>query len=173
MIRNKNSYKHSKLLLKELPYYNYNIISCHGQFNNSIPHSSLPSKKQLQKLHSIHDLDIFALNSNIDSNINPDIQLMHNQIRANYFSPNSFNNLRKSNRFTCYENSFSILHNNVRSLHANFENFQDHLINGYDKKNVGSVACSLSCQQRKTFIKLQMFGEMKARQKSPKLLPVL
>lgn len=60
---------------------------------------------------------------------------MNNQIRANYYSPHTFNNTKKSNRFPFPNgNSFSILHNNVRSLRANFDNFQDHLICEPDHK---------------------------------------
>lgn len=122
-------------LFKELPYFNCNIVASHGQFNNLMSTSCLPSKKYLQKLHSIYDLDVFSLNSIVNCNINPDTQLVYNQIRANYYSPHSFNNTKKSNRFPFpNENSFSILHNNVRSLRANFDNFQDHLICELDDK---------------------------------------
>ena len=60
------SKKAAKHLCKELPYYNKNILTSHGQFNNLISQSSVPTKKYLQKLHSIYDLDIFSLNSKIN-----------------------------------------------------------------------------------------------------------
>ena len=94
--------------------------------NNLISQSSLPTKKYLQKLHSIYDLDIFSLNSNISSDINPDIQSYCNEVRANYYSPNSF---KKSSNSTFNNTSLSLLHNNIRSFCANLENFEDHPLN--------------------------------------------
>ena len=41
------SKKAAKHLSKELPYYNKNILTSHGQFNNLILQSSLPTKKYL------------------------------------------------------------------------------------------------------------------------------
>ena len=42
--------------------FGYNITLCHGQFNNLIPFSDLPSKKYLEHLPSLHDIDLFCLN---------------------------------------------------------------------------------------------------------------
>ena len=109
MLNDKNAQKLTKSLLKELSYYNKNIVVCHGEFNIITTKSSLPTKKYLQKLYSIYDLDIL-------------------QIRSNYYSPKCFNNFKQSNK-VFNENSFLILHNNERSLRANLENFQEHLFN--------------------------------------------
>jgi len=48
----------NKALFRELPYYSYDIISSHDQFNNT----NLATKKYLDCLPSFKDLDIFALN---------------------------------------------------------------------------------------------------------------
>ena len=48
----------------ELPYANADIIRAHGQFNNML-NSDLPTKKYLDKLHSIYDLDLFCLNTDL------------------------------------------------------------------------------------------------------------
>ena len=58
------SLKHSRSLqaFQELPYYGVSdLISCHGQFNNTLS-CDLPTKKYLEKLSSLHDLDLFTLN---------------------------------------------------------------------------------------------------------------
>ena len=51
----------NKVLIRELPYHGINHIQFHGQFNNNLQ-SSLPTKKYLERLTSIHDLDLFNLN---------------------------------------------------------------------------------------------------------------
>jgi hypothetical protein len=66
-------------LFQELPYNNVNILECHGQFNNSIA-TNLPTKKELDKLCSIYDLDLFNLNTN--TNINPDCIIYHLNLYA-------------------------------------------------------------------------------------------
>ena len=114
--------------LKELPYFNVDLVQAHGQFNNSLE-SLLPTKKYLDKLSSIYDLDLFSLN--IDSNLNPDCNFAVQQIRCQYFSPPSFSmfkNTLKVNKDAC----FSLLHNNVRSLKRNLENLQAHLLDELD-----------------------------------------
>ena len=85
------SLKHSRSLqaLHELPYYGVSdLISCHGQFNNTLS-CALPTKKYLEKLSSLHDLDLFTLN--VRDNINPDLNLRNHRIQSNYYSPHSFN----------------------------------------------------------------------------------
>ena len=59
-------------ILSELPYANVDIIRAHGQFNNVL-NSDLPTKKYLDKLHSIYDLDLFCLNT--EPKLNPDRKL--------------------------------------------------------------------------------------------------
>jgi hypothetical protein len=106
-------------LLRELPYYGVNI-----SVNEFRDISKLPTKKSLDRLTSIHDLDLFSLNSH--TNINPDYNLSLRPIRSNYYSPHSFSQLPKS---IINESSFSLIHNNIRSLKRNGENLQSHLLN--------------------------------------------
>ena len=106
----KESQNYTKSLLKVLPYYGVNIILSHGQFNNLLNVDSLPSKKYLHKLHSSHDLDVFSMNTAINSDINPDSHLTNHKIRTNYYSPHSFNNLKQSMLISEIESSFSILY---------------------------------------------------------------
>ena len=79
-------------------------------------------KKTLDKLPSVYDLDLFNLN--INSNINPDTNFLCKQIRCNYYSPHKFCDLKKSTSNSC----LSFLHNNIRSLKRNLDNFQNHLL---------------------------------------------
>ena len=102
--------------VQELPYYGVSdLISCYGQFNNTLS-CDLPTKKYLEKLSSLHDLDLFTLN--VRENINPDL------------NPHSFNVLRNrlSSSDDDFKLNFSLLHNNVRSLRRNLENLQVHLL---------------------------------------------
>ena len=50
------------------------ILNCHRQFNNLLS-DALPMKKYLEKLSSIHDLDLFTLN--VQTAINPDSNLFN------------------------------------------------------------------------------------------------
>ena len=59
----------NKALLRELPYYSCDLISSHGQLNNSL-HACVPTKKYLDRLPSFHDLDLFTLNSLLDKKSN-------------------------------------------------------------------------------------------------------
>ena len=52
--------KQAKSIFCELPYFGVNFVNCHGQFNNCL-NSSLPTKKNLDRLTSLHDLDLFSL----------------------------------------------------------------------------------------------------------------
>ena len=123
------SANNSILNFNVLPYLNVDIIRAHGQFNNSM-NSDLPTKKYLDKLRSLHDLDLFSLNA--QSNINPDSNLGNQQIRSQYFSPHSFCKFKNSLMRNENNASFSLLHNNVRSLRRNLENFQVHLLDELD-----------------------------------------
>ena len=49
-----------KETFRELPYFGVNFVPYHGQFNNSLD-SQLQTKKYLDKLSSIYDLDLFTL----------------------------------------------------------------------------------------------------------------
>lgn len=119
--------KQNKSLQRELPYFGQNISYCHGQFNNLIAFSDLPSKNYLERLPSLHDIDIFSLNldakSNSDSEFTP-----FRPIRCKYYSPHSFSLMLDGINRQSESNLFSLIHNNVRSLKHNVENFQNHLL---------------------------------------------
>ena len=123
-------------LFHELPYFGQNIILYHGQFNNCLS-CYLPSKKYLETLCSIYDLDVFSLNTGEAQN--PDFNLNNHRIQSRYCSPHSFNIFK--NKFCRYAGNscFSLLHNNVRSLKRNLENFQVHLLDelNYDFSLIG------------------------------------
>ena len=90
----------------------------------------LPSKKYLETLCGIYDLDLFSLNTGVAHN--PDFNLYNHRIQSRYFSPHSFNKFKsKFPRYTG-NSCFSLLHNNVRSLKRNLENFQVHLLDELD-----------------------------------------
>ena len=72
-----------KQLLRELPYNGINIVYAHGQFNNSLP-SQIPSKKYLERLTSIFDVDIFNLNDD-NSLVDPDVNCLFKSIRCKYY----------------------------------------------------------------------------------------
>ena len=118
--------KETKLLFRELPYNGFNFTDFHGQFNNSLI-TSLPTKKYLERLTSLHDLNLFNLNT--DSNVNPDRNLNIQPIQCKYYSPHSFSqSFREQSSAISNDSYFSLLHNNVRSLRRNLDNFQLHLL---------------------------------------------
>ena len=121
----RNVCRANKSLLKNFPYSNVDIIRTHGQFNNGL-NSDLPTKKYLAKLRSLRELDIFSLNT--QSRINTDSNLNNQQIRNQYFSSHNFCKFRNNLLRDENQTSFSILHNNVRSLRRNLENLQEHLL---------------------------------------------
>jgi hypothetical protein len=53
-----------KSLFRELPLY---IVQSHGQFNNSLT-NELPTKRYLNKLPCMYDIDFFNLNVNSSTN---------------------------------------------------------------------------------------------------------
>ena len=111
-------------ILCELPHANVDI-----QFNNML-NSDFPTKKYLDKLHSIYDLDLFCLNT--EPKLNPERNLSMQQIRCKYFSPYSFSRFKKSLKESENQSPFSILHTNVRSLRRNIDNLQVHLSDELD-----------------------------------------
>lgn len=95
----------------------------HGQFNNLLEQSfRLPTKKHLDKLHRLYDLDLFTMNVSPRTDINPDSQL--DSIHSSYYSPHSFDKLKNTFEGSSFKSTFSIFHNNVRSLKSNLENLQ-------------------------------------------------
>ena len=113
----------NKTLLRELPYYSHNIILAHGLFNNCL-NSSLPTKTYLECITSIHDLDLFSLNTRHDT---CDFNEYVPTIQSKYFSPHSFSALKDTKKLET--SNFSLLHTNIRSLKRNQENFEIHLLN--------------------------------------------
>ena len=103
---------------KELPYFNYRgcITNCHGRFNN-LRLASLPSKRDLEKLPSLYDLDIFKLNASLDNNLNSGITLLNQRfIQSRYFSPHSFKEQGDKLKKNSDDHNFSVFHNNIVSL---------------------------------------------------------
>ena len=81
--------KLSKALFRELPYNGQNIRQCHGSLNNLMPIENLPSKKYLDRLPSLNDIDLFSLNA--DNVNNSDLEYSSiRPVRCKYYSPHSF-----------------------------------------------------------------------------------
>ena len=119
--------KQNKSLQRGLPYFDQNISRCHGQFNNLIYFLDLPSKKYLERLPSLHDIDIFRLN--LDAKSSSDSEFTPFQpIRCKYYYPHSFSQMLDSINRQSDSNLFSLIHNNVRNLKQNLEKFQSHLL---------------------------------------------
>ena len=78
--------KLNKFLLKDLPYFNvrFNLVLTHGQFNNSL-NSELPTRRDLDKLHSLCDLDLLNLNMAFDTYQTDNSALLSWCIRADIF----------------------------------------------------------------------------------------
>ena len=85
--RNKTTVKYFRSTLKVLPYYCYsgNLAEIYGQFNNSVS-TTCKTKKELEKLTSLYDLDLFSLNTTLDHNLNP-ADYCSNRITSRHFSP--------------------------------------------------------------------------------------
>ena len=104
----KQQQKINKSLLKELPYYQLkgSLVITHGEFNNSL-NSELLTKRDIEKLPSLYDLDLFSLNKIHDNNPNADDNLLNQRISSRYFSPHNLkqhmNRLTTVNRGTGYE----------------------------------------------------------------------
>ena len=121
--RNKTEERASKLLLCELPYFNFrgNLALYHEQSNNSISVDWWP-RRNLDKLKSLYDLDIFSLNSNMDAYLNTEFNLPNQRIQCRYFSPHSFKLFKEKLPENTAKSSFSIFHNNIVSINRNLEN---------------------------------------------------
>ena len=62
--RNKTTVISIRSTLKALPYYSCsgNLAQIHGQFNNLVS-TTCKTEKELEKLTSLYDLDLFSLNT--------------------------------------------------------------------------------------------------------------
>ena len=120
--KSKREISERKILLKELLYNNHtgSLIMLHGQFNNSLIDKHQPTKYELQNLPSLHDINLFNLNTILDSNISPYENLHNNQRKSRYFSPHAFHQAKPK----WPNNRFSVFHN---SLNQNLENLQTHI----------------------------------------------
>ena len=129
MNRDKGSEKVLKELLKELPYFSYrgHISDVHGRFNNLTP-TNLQSKRNLNALRSLYDLDLFKLNTLTDNNTNG--MLFREHITCSYYSPHSFRNIKLTKNEI--ESSFSIFHINIVSINKNLENLVTELLEELD-----------------------------------------
>ena len=113
----------NKALLLELPFFEL----WPAQFNNLFSNvNSLPTKRDLERLSSIYDLDLFSLNLLHDNRSNYNDPTNMHAPRCKYYSPHGFSLLKA--KFTKSHNNISILHNNIRSLKRNLESFQTHLL---------------------------------------------
>ena len=124
----KNNARINKANIRELPFYNLNSLDFHNLFTNDSSYSP-PTRRYLDRLTSIHNLDLFSLNTR-DKNSEFEFDLNPNVVRSNYYSPHSFNNMKNNlnnNPLPNKASNFSILHNN-RSMRRNLENFQTHLL---------------------------------------------
>ena len=119
----------NKLILSELPFYNINFIQ-EFNFNNSIT-TNLPTIKDFDRYPSMHELGLFNLNTASDANTESS-NLDHQILQTQYYSPHKFSNLKKHQTKYFTDTSFSLLHNNVRSLKRNLEDFQTHLLSQLD-----------------------------------------
>ena len=123
--------KLSKALFRELPYNGQNIRQCHGSFNNLMPIENLPSKKYLDRLPSLNDIDLFSLNA--DNVNNSDLEYSSiRPVRCKYYSPHSFSLLTNKLNKQVFRSQLTLFHNNVCSLKSNLENLQTHLLNELD-----------------------------------------
>ena len=119
-LKNKQFEKEMRCTLRELPYFGLrgNLASFHGQFNNNLS-SSRKTKRNLEKMTSLYDLDLFNLNADVGNDINNSDSFAF--IRSKYFSPHSFAEMKNNLSKNGIENSLSIFHNNIRSLNCNFQ----------------------------------------------------
>ncbi|KXJ06613.1 hypothetical protein AC249_AIPGENE26493, partial [Exaiptasia diaphana] len=92
--------------------------------------SGLPSKKYLEKLRGLHDLDLFSLNTRNELDIDPNRNFVNKSPRSKYFSPSSFKNATSS--YNTGSNNFSIAHINIRSQRKHFEDLQIQILHQLD-----------------------------------------
>ena len=125
----KQQQKLNKSLLKDSPYFNFrgNLVLARGQFNNSL-NSELPTKRDLDKLHSLYDLDLFNLNMAFDTNQTDNDAIISQCNISRYFSPHSLKQFTDNLTQDQTESSLSIFHNNIRSLNRKLENLVTHYL---------------------------------------------
>ena len=77
---------------------------------------------------SLYDINLFDLNTILDSKISPYENLHNNQIKSTNFSPHAFHHVKSK----WPDNCFSLFHNNITSLNQNLENLQTHILEETD-----------------------------------------
>ena len=96
--------KQNRHLFQEMPFYGVNFTQSSNPFEN------LSTKKQLDCLTSLYDLDlVFNFNAPDDNSASNHSQL----VRCKYYSPHSFDQLKNNSTLAINNARFSILHNNV------------------------------------------------------------
>ena len=96
-----------------------------------MPIENLPSKKYLDRLPSLNDIDLFSLNA--DNVNNSDLEYSSiRPVRCKYYSPHSFSLLTNKLNKQVFRSQLTLFHNNVCSLKSNLENLQTHLLNEPD-----------------------------------------
>ena len=130
-VKNQRVDKNIMCTLRELPYFGFrgDLVSYHGQFNNCL-FSARKSERNLERLSGLYDLDLFNLN--IGDDCNTDYPDLSTYIRSRYYSPHSFEVMKINLTKYDINHSFSIFHNNIRSLNRNLENLQSHLLEELD-----------------------------------------
>ena len=118
--------------LKILPYFTCSgcLAEIHGQFNSSVL-TTYKTKKELEKLTSLYDLDLFSLNTTVDYNLSS-AEYSSNTITSRYFSPHSFKEMKTKLSKDETISSFSVFHNNVVSLNRYLENLQTQILHEVD-----------------------------------------
>ena len=123
--------KLTKAVFRELPNNGQNIRQCHGSFNNLMPIENLPSKKYLDRLSSLNDIDLFSLNT--DNVNNSDLEYSPIlPVRCKYYFPLSFSLLTNKLNKQVFRSQLTLFHNNVCSLKSSLVNLQTHLLNELD-----------------------------------------
>ena len=95
-----------------------------------MPIENLPSKKYLDRLPSLNDIDLFSLNAD---NVNKsDLEYSSiRPVRCKYYSPLSFSLLTNKLYKQVFRSQLTLFHN-VCSLKSNLENLQTHLLSELD-----------------------------------------
>ena len=130
--RSRSAVRSIRSTLKILPYFSCSgcLAEIHGQFNSSVL-TTYKTKKELEKLTSLYDLDLFSLNTTVDYNLSP-AEYSSNTITSRYFSPHSFKEMKTKLSKDETISSFSVFHNNVVSLNRNLENLQTQILHEVD-----------------------------------------
>ena len=87
-----------------------------------------PTKYELQNLPILYDINLFDLNTILDSNISPYENLHNNQAKSRYFSPHAFHQAKTK----CQIIAFLYFIITLTSLNQNLQNLQTHILEETD-----------------------------------------